>query len=54
MTELANLATYAERGMLPNAGTILDQPAWFVDFWHNLQSHLTRIENEKIERVRRR
>ena len=52
--QLANLATYAEKGMLPLPGPLLDQPAWFVAFWHFLQSQLTKIENEKLERVSRR
>lgn len=52
--ELANIASYAEKGMLPQPGTILDQSAWFIDFWHSLQSQLNKVEAEKLERVRRR
>lgn len=48
--DFGNAAAYAERGMLPNAGTWMDQPAWFIEFWQLLQSTINKIELERIKR----
>lgn len=46
MTEEINLASYAQKGNLPEAGGMLDQPAWFVDLWGVLDQDQHRIEAE--------
>lgn len=52
MTDAVNLAGLAIQGMLPIAGGVLDQSAWFVDMWTTLAGDQNRIDAEEIERVR--
>ena len=45
-----NLATYAEdKGILPVAGGMLDQSAWFVSLWSALSNEQVSIDRDRIE-----
>ena len=44
MTDEINLASWAQKGHLPEAGGMLDQPAWFVDMWGCLDQDQNQIE----------
>lgn len=45
-----NLATYAEdKGILPVAGGMLDQSAWFVSLWSALSNEQNSIDRERAE-----
>jgi hypothetical protein len=46
MTEEINMASWAQKGHLPEHGGMLDQPAWFVDMWGCLDQDQNRIEAE--------
>lgn len=46
MTEEINMASWAQKGHLPEAGGMLNQPAWFVDMWGCLDQDQNRIEVE--------
>lgn len=50
LVEDINLASYAEKGHLPEAGGMLDQEAWFVSLWGTLTTYESRIEEDKRER----
>jgi hypothetical protein len=47
-----NLATYAEKGHLPEPGGMLDQEAWFVSLWSTLTSDENRIEQDRRDRLK--
>lgn len=53
VSELANLASACDHGVMPVVGGLLDQSCWFVDAWQTLQSEQHRIEREEIERMKR-
>ncbi len=42
-----NMACHAEKGMLPVAGGILDQSAWFVAVWSALTNEQNAIDAER-------
>ena len=50
LVEDINLASYAEKGHLPEPGGMLEQEAWFVSLWGTLASDESRIEQDKRER----
>ena len=50
LVEDINLASYAEKGHLPEHGGMLNQEAWFVSLWGTLASDESRIEQDKRER----
>lgn len=48
-----NVASYASKGVMPVAGGLLDQAAWFFDLWTTLESETNKIDSERLERYRR-
>jgi hypothetical protein len=48
-----NVASYASKGVMPVAGGLLDQAAWFFDLWTTLESETNKIDSERLERFRR-
>lgn len=47
LVEDINLASYAEKGHLPESGGMLDQEAWFVSLWGTLAADEQTIEQER-------
>lgn len=43
----SNALSYVDKGILPDAGGLLDQEAWTVAAWDALQSDVASIEEEK-------
>lgn len=52
VTEAVNVASLCSIGVLPSAGGLMDQSAWFVNLWQQLQSEQSAIEAEQAERIR--
>lgn len=50
MTDEINLASWAQKGHLPEPGGMLDQPAWFVDMWGALDQDQNQIEADRRKR----
>jgi len=50
LVEDINLASFAEKGHLPEPGGMLNQEAWFVSLWSTLQGDENKIEREQRER----
>jgi hypothetical protein len=46
-----NFATHASAGLLPCAGGLLDQSAWFLDLLTTLNNEQNRIDAERIEKM---
>lgn len=53
MTEAANVAGSCRDGVLPVAGGLVDQSAWFIDVWQAMRSEHNRLEQEELERLKR-
>lgn len=47
LTEAINMAGMCGGGLWPVAGGLLDQSAWFVDLWQQLQSEQNKIDQMK-------
>jgi hypothetical protein len=43
----ANLAAWVSKGILPEAGGIYDQDAWFVSVQNALEADVNRIEEQR-------
>jgi hypothetical protein len=43
----ANLAAWVSKGVLPEAGGIYDQDAWFVSVQNALEADVNRIEEQR-------
>ena len=52
ITEAINVAGLCGNGILPVAGGIMDQSAWFVALWQQLQSDQSEIDAEEMEKMR--
>lgn len=50
ITETVNLISHAEKGVMPVAGGLLDQSAWFTEAWNRLTGEINRIDAERMER----
>jgi len=50
MTDAINVAAMCDKGMLPVAGGIADQSAWFLSLWQQLTNDQNKIDAERIER----
>ena len=46
-----NIATHASAGLLPCAGGLLDQSAWFLDLLTAINNEQNRIDSERLERM---
>jgi hypothetical protein len=46
LTREINLASWAEKGHLPNLGGVLDQEAFFMNVWAAMQSDIHKIDEE--------
>lgn len=53
MTDAINVASHASKGVMPVAGGLLDQSAWFFSLWNTLESDTNKIDAERMERYRR-
>ncbi len=53
VTDAINLISHAEKGNFPVAGGTLDQSAWFMGVMDRLQSDQSKIDAERMERMRR-
>ena len=53
MTQAINLANYASKGLMPVAGGVMEQSAWFLEMLSTLESDQNKIDLEKAERSRR-
>jgi hypothetical protein len=42
-----NMASYADKGILPVAGGLLDQSAWFFNLWMMVDNETKKIEQEQ-------
>lgn len=47
---IVNIAGMCRDGILPHAGPLTDQSAWFVDLWSRLQHEVDQIESERMKR----
>lgn len=45
-----NIASLCTDGILPVAGGLMDQSAWFIDLWTALRNNEEQIKQEQIER----
>lgn len=52
LTEAINVASLCGNGTLPVAGGLMDQSAWFVSLWQQLQSEQAEIDAELAEKYR--
>ncbi len=50
VSSAANLAAWVSKGILPEAGGMNDQDAWFVSVQNALESDVNRIEDERRKR----
>ena len=50
MMDTINLATFAEKGFLPEPGGILDQNVHWLNVWSRLSRDTAKIENQQRER----
>jgi len=50
LTEAIKLITLACKGMLPEAGGTLEQSAWFLSAWRQLEHDQNQIEQEQNKR----
>jgi hypothetical protein len=41
------MASYADKGILPVAGGLLDQSAWFFNLWMLVDNETKKIEQEQ-------
>jgi hypothetical protein len=46
MTREINLASWAEKGHLPNAGGVYEQDALFMSIWSAMQADIQKIDEE--------
>jgi len=53
MTQAINLANYASKGLMPVAGGVMEQSAWFLEMLSTLESDQNKIDSERAERNRR-
>lgn len=49
MSEAVNYAGWVEKGLLPIAGGLLDQSAWFIEVCNRLISDTNRLEAERMK-----
>tara|TARA_R110002167_G_scaffold115982_2_gene290656 strand:+ start:3143 stop:3481 length:339 start_codon:yes stop_codon:yes gene_type:complete len=47
ISEAINLAGFADKGLLPSAGGLLDQSAWWMSVYRHFTNEQSRIESEK-------
>jgi len=52
MSRAINLMGLCEKGHLPQAGGLIDQPSWFISAWQLLLGEQNGIENERQEKER--
>lgn len=52
LTEAINIASLCGNGVLPVSGGLMDQSAWFLSVWQQLQSEQAKIDAEEAERLR--
>ena len=52
LTEAINIASLCVNGVLPVSGGVMDQSAWFISVWQQLQSEQAKIDAEEAERLR--
>lgn len=45
-----NMTTYADKGIMPVGGGLLDQSAWFIDLWSTITDEENTIDRERQER----
>lgn len=48
--DAVNLAGHAGNGLLPVAGGMMDQAAWFIQCWQALESDQQKIDDERTNR----
>lgn len=51
ITEAVNVASLCGNGILPVSGGLLDQSAWFVNLWNQLQHDQNQIESDITEKM---
>lgn len=51
ITEAVNVASLCGNGILPVAGGLMDQSAWFVNVWNQLQHDQNEIESDLAEKL---
>lgn len=47
MATAVNYATYADKGILPVGGGLLDQSNWFIEVWTALSNEQSAIDRER-------
>ena len=52
ITKAINIASLCGNGILPVNGGLMDQSAWFLSVWQQLQSEQSKIDAEEAERLR--
>jgi hypothetical protein len=47
LTRAINMTTHSERGLMPIAGGLLDQSAWYLDLLNTVNAEQSRIDAER-------
>ena len=50
ISSAVNLAGWASKGIMPEAGGVYDQDSWFVSVQNTLDADVTKIEEERRKR----
>jgi len=49
MIQMASMSSFAEEGMLPDAGGLNDQDSYFIDFYSKLRSYRNQIRKGDLD-----